>query len=198
MATHGFIKIERESSSSTIQAIHDGYLNNLLSDLFHVPYFTYSLLKEKGNRNSYRYSMFEGYNNDSRFNNFEDILSMWHSIIPLHDFSYTYENMLIAFDPLMYLKKNNEVTDYDVIVKFDDKRLPSCIIEIVKYYDLTDGAFDIFMDKLNDLIYFDENKVKKLPNGSYHMNPDKIVCDLVYQDISHQIKRAKKIDDIIS
>ncbi len=205
MATHGYIKVEKEGKeSSIIHAFHDGYTDNMLQDIVELPIFIYKFLKTN-ERNSYVLDMFTRNKEDRAKRGFDAVRALWNSTIPLDSIGETFQSWLTAFDPMMYINCKEDIKEGDINVKFSGSRLPSCIITAEDENE-EESNFDDIVEKVNSLIYFEENKIKKLPvkeskNGilfSYHMDINLIVLDFIWQEIDPSIKRDKKLEEILN
>jgi hypothetical protein len=205
MATHGYIRVEKENNeTSIIHAFHDGYVDNMLKDLLELPTFIYKFLNTS-EKNSYVLEMFRRDKEDRVKRGFDSIRALWSSTIPLKSIDETFESWLIASDPMMYIHSDEDVKEGDINIKFSDGRLPSCVIS-AQYANEEECDFDDIVEKVNKSIYLEENKIKKLPvkelkNGvmfSYHMNINLIVLDLIWQEIDPSINRDKKLQEILN
>lgn len=208
MSTHGYIKIKRGkddcrviSSESVIHVTHDGYLKNMVPDLFNIPKYVFEFLKsnyESGERNYYILNNIMKYNKDKKF---EQLLDDWKSMIPIGSIEYTFESFVIAQDPLQYAMERENIHSANITVEFaKSKRLPGCIITINDADE--EDELDMYMEEANKDIYLEENKIKRIPDETkntykYHMNVNHIVIDMIWQEMDLSVSRDKKLNTIL-
>jgi len=202
MATHGYIKVEKEGKDSVIiHAFHDGYTDNMLRDILEVPMFIVKFLKTS-EKNSYVLNMFNRDKEETVKGGFDRLRRLWDSIIPLKSIDDTFSSWLIASDPMMYIHCDEDIKKGDINMKFTDKRLASCDISLNREYDDdVEAEYDDYVSIINKTIYLEDNKIKKIKSESgefkYHMNINFIVLDYLWQEMDPSIKRDKRLEEIL-